>query len=135
MIRGLFKDKGLNVGTAIALSIGMTETMTTKGAETMTTTANKTDKRAAWIIEHNDDLIAARLATSDHTDCKGNCLNGRTCKTQSTGGWGYWVWAFVAGGVDCDALPFWSGSAPTPSTSINRGMADYISVNAPKNLT
>ena len=100
----------------------------------MTTTANKTDKRAAWIIEHKDDLIAVKLATSDHKECKGNCRNGRTCKTQSTGGWGYWVRAFSAAGVDCDDMPFWSGSAPTPSTSINRGMADYISTNAPKNL-
>ena len=94
----------------------------------------KRTRRANWILENKENLIAARKSTSDHLECKGKCGNGATCRCQSIGGYGYWAQAFSEAGVECHRKSYWSGSNPTPSTSINRGMANYIQENAPSEL-
>ena len=66
------------------------------------------------------------------TNCKG--YNAATIKGMSSGGWGYWVWAFRQVGIKSGAMNYWSGSAPTPSTAIYKDIADYIYKNAPKGI-
>jgi hypothetical protein len=95
---------------------------------------SKRQRRADWITEHAEAINTSRKTTSDHSQCKGSCNNGATCKTQSDGGYGFWVQAFRLAGVECSPRNYWSGSAPTPSTSINKGIADYLHTNAPKDL-
>lgn len=94
----------------------------------------KRDQRIEWINANADKIIAARKANSDHSACKGDCHNGATCKAQSGGGWGYWARAFALTSIACNPRPYWSGSKPTPSTSINKGIADYIRANAPESI-
>ena len=94
----------------------------------------KISLRASWILANRDAIDAARKATNSHADCRGYCRNGRTCKTQSGSGWGHWAAAFDRAGVRCDRMAYWSGYAPTPSTSINRGIAKFIRENAPESI-
>jgi hypothetical protein len=77
----------------------------------------KLEMRKNWLIAHIDEIVLV----TDHSACKGYCKNGRTCKCQSGGGYGYWSKAFAAAGIDCQPMRYWSGPAPTPSTSINVG--------------
>lgn len=100
----------------------------------MSTRTSKMARRAAWIIANYEAIKSARKAHSDHSACCGACRNGRTCKQQSGGGWGYWAQAFALANVRCERTNYWAGSNPTPSTSINLGVADYIASNAPANL-
>ena len=95
---------------------------------------SKKDRRAAWIIDHTDDLKVAHGKYTCPTNCKSACSNGATCRTSSYGGWGFWAQAFRQANVRAEIMNYWSGSFPTPSTSINRGMAEYICANAPKEL-
>ena len=92
----------------------------------------KKQARAAWITANAQAIAAARK--NDHSKCRGHCNNGAKCYSQSGGGWGYWVQAFNAARINCDARSYWSGSLPTPSTSIDAGIAKYIRDNAPVEL-
>lgn len=92
----------------------------------------KTQKRVNWINQHYAQIEKSR--TDDHSHCRGKCYNGATCYNQSSGGYGWWSNALDDAGVDPDSHNFWAGSAPTPSTSINRGIAAYIDKNAPENI-
>ncbi len=92
----------------------------------------KTEKRAKWMTDHKAEIEAAR--THDHSQCRGNCYNGRTCYNQSDPGYGWIANALRLAGIKPEARNYWSGSNPTPSTSINKGIAQYISDNAPLGL-
>lgn len=92
----------------------------------------KIERRVEWILANKEEIEKSYVF--DHSNCRGNCQNGRTCSTQSSGGWGYWVQAFRRAGVKCFPSNYWSGSAPTPSTSINIGVARYVQANAPREL-
>ena len=94
----------------------------------------KIDKRVNWILENKEALVKAMKSTTCPIGCKSKCGNGATCATSSSGGWGFWVQAFRKAKITCGAMNYWSGSNPTPSTSINRGIANYIWENAPKEL-
>lgn len=94
----------------------------------------KIDRRVEFILAHRDKIIAAIRETEDHSQCMGNCTNGRTCRAQSSPGWGWWARAFEKAGIDCKKRSYWSGMAPTPSTSINRGAASFIEENAPDEI-
>ena len=95
---------------------------------------SKTKERVEWILKHQEKLIEAAHKYRCPLDCRSTCHNGRTCFTSSDGGWGWWARAFKMVGMDCRAMNYWSGSAPTPSTSINRGMAEYIASHSPDHL-
>ena len=95
----------------------------------------KKHKRAEWILANKEGIKKAREKYQCPEKCRSSCGNGATCFTSSGGGWGYWVQAFTIAKVRCDAMNYWSGSAPTPSTSINRGIAEYITKNAPNELS
>mgnify|MGYP001596602476 FL=1 len=92
-----------------------------------------TQKRAEWLIAHRAEIEAAR--TSGHGQCRGKCKNGATCCNQSSGGYGWIARALASAGIEAEATTYWSGSLPTPSTSINRGIAQYIDATAPQGLT
>jgi hydroxyacyl-ACP dehydratase HTD2-like protein with hotdog domain len=94
----------------------------------------KISRRINWINEHRDAIDSLMSTPPDHSQCKGTCKNGANCKTQSGGGWGFWAQAFAAAGIQCYATNYWSGSAPTPSTSIDRRLANYITTNAPEDI-
>jgi hypothetical protein len=85
-------------------------------------------RRAAWLLAHADEYKAARVLE------EGSSHNARYRRGMSDGGWGYWVQAIRQAGLPSSAQNYWSGSAPTPSTAINKGYADYILANAPKEL-
>ena len=85
---------------------------------------SKTEKRAEWARQHKAEIETARTPES------GSGHNAANRKGMSGGGWGYWVWALSRAGIDAGEMPYWSGSAPTPSTAINKGIADYITANA-----
>lgn len=89
---------------------------------------SKTEKRAEWLKAHETAIKAAKCPE------EGSTKNARYRRGMSGGGWGFWVHAFRRAGISCSAQNYWSGSAPTPSTAINKGMADYITANAPKEL-
>lgn len=93
---------------------------------------NITQARAEWLSSRREEI--ARLVDVGHGECRGSCKNGYYCKNQGSGGWGWWVRACKIAGVKADARQYWSGSNPTPSTSIRRVLADYISLNAPAEL-
>jgi len=92
----------------------------------------KTDKRVNWLIDNYDAIYS--LPRANHSRCRGNCNNGATCRDQSIGGWGYWVWALRRANIDHQSKNYWSGSNPTPSTSIRRVIAKYILDNCPAEL-
>ena len=87
----------------------------------------KREIRAEWISKNSTEMETASKKHTCPAGCRAQCGNGATCATQSDGGWGYWVQAFKMADVDCSPRNYWSGSAPTPSTSINKGIAEYIS--------
>ncbi len=93
---------------------------------------NLTRKRADWMITFKTEIEDAR--TNDHSDCKGNCRNGATCYNQSAGGYGWIANALRVAGIDPNSQNYWSGSAPTPSTSINKGIASYLHNHMPASL-
>ncbi len=98
---------------------------------------SKTIKRAAWVIEHYADLRRALSNTAVcPAKCKSRCGNGRTCVRSSCGGWGYWVQALrmAAPGKGWGVKSYWSGSCPTPSTCIDREVANYIEQHCPAEL-
>jgi hypothetical protein len=108
---------------------GITPAQTTM-EETMK--ISKTQQRVSWI---NDNLPAIKKSrTNDHRNCKGKCHNGATCHNQSAGGYGWWANALSQAGINPERRNYWSGSNPTPSTSINKGIAEYISKNAPAEI-
>jgi len=88
----------------------------------------KIEKRVAFILSHKEALKAARCPES------GSPTNAARRSGMSGGGWGYWAQAFKRAGVPCSAQNYWSGSLPTPSTAINKGIAEYIGVNAPADI-
>lgn len=92
------------------------------------TRTTKIAARVAWITANRDAIMAARIPT------EGSPKNAYYRRGMSGGGWGYWVQALHAADVSCDAMSYWSGSAPTPSTAINAGIADYIRNNCPVGL-
>ena len=94
----------------------------------------KTQKRVDWLKEHKTQLDTASKKYECPNNCRSKCRNGATCFLSSDGGWGYWVWACKASNISCEPMDYWSGSNPTPSTSINKGIAEYISQNAPQEL-
>jgi len=96
--------------------------------------ASKISRRVEWIKENEQKINEIRKANNDHSKCRGECGNGATCQVQSGGGWGFWVQAFRAAGVNCNPMKYWSGSAPTPSTSINGAIADFIYKNCPAEI-
>jgi hypothetical protein len=85
----------------------------------------KTELRAEWLVGHKAMINNAK------TPEEGSSKNAFFRRGMSCGGWGYWVWALNRAGIQCGAQSYWSGSAPTPSTAINKGIADYISENCP----
>jgi hypothetical protein len=89
---------------------------------------SKTELRAEWIASHAEEIKKAKCAE------EGSTKNAYYRRGMSGGGWGYWVWAFRRAGVDCSAQNYWSGSAPTPSTAINRGIAEFVSKFAPSEI-
>ncbi len=91
-------------------------------------------RRAEWIRARASEIDAAREEVKCPVSCRASCKNGATCQTQSGSGWGFWVRAFWLAAVKCEPTSYWSGSNPTPSTSINRGVAEYLRANAPKEL-
>lgn len=91
-----------------------------------------TQKRVEWLKKQKTEL--EKLPSADHSSCRGNCKNGRTCDDQSSGGWGYWARALAQAGIDAQPKKYWSGSLPTPSTSIRRVIAQYILSNCPEDL-
>ena len=84
----------------------------------------KRQARANWILANIVAIKAARCAEGN------NSKNAARCVGMSGGGWGYWAQAFKLAGVSCGKQDYWSGSLPTPSTAINKGIADYIRTNA-----
>ena len=93
---------------------------------------SKTKKRVNWINENISKISQSR--TNDHSECKGKCLNGATCQNQSAGGYGWWANALEEAGINPERQNFWRGKNPTPSTSINKGIAEYIDKNAPRDI-
>ena len=91
----------------------------------MTSKCNLTEKRAEWIKMNISEI---EKAATPNTGVKKH--------DQSSGGWGWWVRAFNMAGVGtlCHARMYFTGNCPTPSTSINRGIARYIVDNAPSGL-
>jgi len=94
-----------------------------------------TQKRVEWIKSHYEELILAREKMEVEKlwrcpNCKAKCGNGATCSVQGCSGMGYWARAFADINMFCNRKPYWSGRNPTPSTSINRGMSEYIMANA-----
>ncbi len=92
-----------------------------------------TQKRVEWIKE-NLEAINAIAEPSCPDNCRSACGNGATCAVQSGGGWGYWVRAIHDASLKANPKNYWSGSAPTPSTSIRRGLANFIDQNAPTEI-
>jgi hypothetical protein len=91
----------------------------------------KTEKRVLWLKEHEKEIYESETEVSNS---KRGGHNAKYRDGMSTGGWGYWVWAFEKAGIKIDVMNYWAGPDPTPSTAINRGVADYILKNAPKEL-
>lgn len=89
---------------------------------------NKTSARAKWMSENKKAILSARLPLD------GSFHNARFNRGMSCGGWGWWYRAAQIAGIDVDAMTYWSGSAPTPSTAINLGVAQFIIKNAPSDL-
>ncbi len=85
---------------------------------------SKIAKRAMWIMTRANEISISR------TPEEGSTHNAYFRRGMSGGGWGFWARAFDLAGVDCGAMNYWSGSAPTPSTAINRGIAEYIRTHA-----
>jgi len=94
---------------------------------------SKTEKRKIWLMEHKDN-IERLIPPACPPNCRAACRNGATCAIQSGGGWGYWVRAIKLAHINPSARNYWSGSNPTPSTSIRKDIADYICRNAPESL-
>ena len=94
----------------------------------------KINKRVNWILENKEALVEAKKSTTCPVGCKSKCSNGATCAISSSGGWGFWVHAFRKAEITCGDMNYWSGSNPTPSTSINKAMAEYILGNVPEEL-
>lgn len=94
----------------------------------------KTEMRANWILSNREAILQASRKYDCPENCRAKCGNGATCAKSSGGGRGFWVWAFKKAGIPCSPMAYWSGSAPTPSTSINKGIAEYINDNAPEEL-
>lgn len=88
----------------------------------------KTQKRTEWARKHKNAIIASRTKVIVPVRAKGH--NAATIQGMSSGGYGWWANALIAADINCDKLPYWSGSNPTPSTAINKGIADYIDNNA-----
>lgn len=89
---------------------------------------SKLEQRKQWILSHKAEIEAAR------TTVENNSKNAYRIKGMSAGGYGYWAQAFRAVGVNANVMPYWSGSAPTPSTAINLGIAKYIQAHAPDSI-
>lgn len=93
---------------------------------------SKTEQRVNWINNHSAQIEKSR--TADHSQCRGKCHNGATCYNQSGGGYGWWANALSHAGINPESNNYWTGSAPTPSTSINLGIARFINKNAPAEI-
>jgi hypothetical protein len=89
---------------------------------------SKLEQRKQWILTHKAEIESAR------TPVEKNSKNAARIKGMSAGGYGFWAQAFDAAGVDDNSMPYWSGSAPTPSTAINLGIAKYIQAHAPNSI-
>lgn len=94
----------------------------------------KRDLRVKWILENVKEIKEARLAYDCPENCRAKCNNGATCRISSDGGWGYWAQAFKIARVYCEKRNYWSGTGPTPSTAISKGIAKYILEHAPAEL-
>ena len=92
----------------------------------------KTERRAEWILTNATGIKLSRSVVTVRARAKG--YNARTCLGMSSGGWGWWAVALSRAGIEAGAMRYWSGSAPTPSTAINGGIANYITNNAPADL-
>jgi hypothetical protein len=92
----------------------------------------KTDKRTDWLFSVRDQAIASRVPIEIPSRHLG--YNARGIIGMSGGGWGWWVKPLNRASIKSDALNYWSGHNPTPSTAINAGLADFIRNNAPKEL-
>ena len=95
---------------------------------------SKRQARVNWILEHADAIKEARQKYQCPDGCRSQCRNGATCAISSYGGWGFWAQAFRLAEIKCEPMNYWSGSKPTPSTSISMGIAEYICSNAPGEL-
>ena len=96
---------------------------------------SKTQKTIEWLRANANAIEAARLAPSGERDRNGNYQdNGMFRADQSGPGWGRWAKMLKSAGIEPDAHRYWSGSLPTPSTSINAGIADWIRENCPAEL-
>lgn len=93
---------------------------------------SKTEKRVKWLLDNLKEIELSRTKCIIPLRHKGT--NSKGIIGMSGGGYGYWVWALNKAGIKCDAMCYWSGSLPTPSTSINGGIAKYIRLNAPADL-
>lgn len=91
-------------------------------------TINVTSKRIEWARANKPSIEAARGEVSS------NSKNAARCKGYSGGGWGLWANALESAGINPNRGSYWSGSAPTPSTAINGGIARYIRENAPQEI-
>ena len=88
----------------------------------------KTELRAEWLTEYKSEIEKTK------TPEEGSIKNAAYRRGMSGGGWGYWVWALRKAGINSSAQNYWSGSAPTPSTAINQGIADFINKNCPAEI-
>lgn len=89
----------------------------------------KTQTRVDWIQKHRQEILIAK--TDDHAKCRGKCKNGATCYNQGCMGMGWWANALDIAGIDPERMSYWTGPLPTPSTSINKGVSNFIMSNAP----
>lgn len=94
----------------------------------------KRQARVNWILEHTEEIKQSREKYKCPEKCKASCGNGATCFTSSGGGWGFWAQAFRIAKIRAEIMSYWSGSNPTPSTSISKGIAEYIYKNVPKEI-
>jgi hypothetical protein len=92
---------------------------------------SKIEKRVEWLIKHKSAIERSRTAV---IPSKRGGSNAATWKGMSGGGWGWWAQALRKAGIRSNIMNYWSGSAPTASTAINAGIANYIYKNAPKEL-
>jgi len=92
-----------------------------------------TSKRVEWALKNKSHILSVIIKECPK-ECKAKCSNGLTCKKSSSGGFGWWVHALLVADIDCEPMNFWSGTYPTPSTSINKGIADFICKFAPEEI-
>ena len=93
----------------------------------------KTQQRIDWLNENKDQIEKARSEVRrPNNKHKGH--NAKGMIGMCGPGFGWWANALDMAGIKCNRMSYWSGSASTPSTAINAGIAHYILSNAPSNL-